>query len=70
VRPPAFTEGIFGPVAPVAGYDTVDEAVDIINASEYGLSVAIPTGDAYGAIENGRPDQVRRGAHQRPDGRR
>ena len=48
---PAFAEEIFGPVAPVAGYDTVDEAVDIINASEYGLSVAILTGDTYGAIE-------------------
>ncbi len=38
---PAYTEEIFGPIVPVIGYDTVDEAIDLINASEYGLSVAI-----------------------------
>ncbi|QZY51045.1 benzaldehyde dehydrogenase [Leucobacter tenebrionis] len=46
---PAWTEEIFGPVAPVQVYDDVDEAVDIINASDYGLSVSIITSDAYGA---------------------
>ncbi|MET8796385.1 aldehyde dehydrogenase family protein [Nocardia sp. NPDC004568] len=48
---PAWTEEIFGPVAPVLVYDTVEEAVDIINASEYGLSVGILTGDAFRAYE-------------------
>jgi benzaldehyde dehydrogenase (NAD) len=48
---PAWTEEIFGPVAPVLVYDTVEEAVDIINASEYGLSVGILTGDAFKAYE-------------------
>jgi benzaldehyde dehydrogenase (NAD) len=48
---PAFAEEIFGPVAPVIGYDTIDEAIDIINSSEYGLSVAILTSDTFGAIE-------------------
>lgn len=37
----AFTEEIFGPVAPVISYSTIDEAIDLINANEYGLSVGI-----------------------------
>jgi benzaldehyde dehydrogenase (NAD) len=37
----AWNEEIFGPVAPVMAYHNLDEAVDLINASEYGLSVAI-----------------------------
>ncbi|WP_156761222.1 aldehyde dehydrogenase family protein [Microbacterium karelineae] len=48
---PAWTEEIFGPVAPVHVYDDVDEAIDIINASEYGLSVSIITSNAYRAYE-------------------
>lgn len=38
---PAFAEEIFGPVAPVMAYMTLDEAVELINANEYGLSVGI-----------------------------
>lgn len=38
---PAFTAEIFGPVAPVIAYSTIDEAVELINANEYGLSVGI-----------------------------
>ncbi|MEU8705523.1 aldehyde dehydrogenase family protein [Streptomyces sp. NPDC048565] len=48
---PAFAEEVFGPVAPVVAYETVDEAIDLINASEYGLSVSILTGDAFAAWE-------------------
>lgn len=48
---PAWTQEIFGPVAPVQIYDDIDEAIDIINASEYGLSVSILTGHAYAAYE-------------------
>ncbi|MFE4690567.1 aldehyde dehydrogenase family protein [Streptomyces sp. NPDC056749] len=48
---PAFAEEVFGPVAPVVAYETVDEAVDIINSSEYGLSVSILTADAFAAWE-------------------
>jgi len=47
----AWTEEIFGPVAPVLVYDDIDEAIDIINASEYGLSVSILTANAYRAFE-------------------
>ncbi|PWB97647.1 aldehyde dehydrogenase family protein [Salinibacterium hongtaonis] len=32
---------IFGPVAPVISYSTIDEAIDIVNASDYGLSVSV-----------------------------
>ncbi|WP_127131388.1 aldehyde dehydrogenase family protein [Georgenia sp. SYP-B2076] len=47
----ALTQEIFGPVAPVITYDTVDEAIDLINSSEYGLSVGILTSDAFRAFE-------------------
>lgn len=38
---PGWTEEIFGPVAPVMKFSTIDEAVELANASEYGLSVGI-----------------------------
>ncbi|GAA1688410.1 benzaldehyde dehydrogenase [Microbacterium sediminicola] len=47
----AFTDEIFGPVAPVLRFDDIDEAVDLVNASEYGLSVAILANDAFRAYE-------------------
>lgn len=55
VRPehPAFAEEIFGPVAPVLRFEDVDDAIDIVNGSEYGLSAAILSGDAFGALELG-----------------
>lgn len=48
---PAFTEEIFGPVAPVTAYQTVDEAIELVNASPFGLSVSLLTSDAFGAFE-------------------
>ncbi|GAA3765246.1 benzaldehyde dehydrogenase [Microbacterium kribbense] len=48
---PAWTDEIFGPVAPVQVYDDVDEAIETINASEYGLSVSIITSNPYAAYE-------------------
>ena len=42
---PAFTEEIFGPVAPVTRVGSEDEAVDLAKASEYGLSLGIITSD-------------------------
>ena len=57
---PAFTEEIFGPVAPITTYRTVDEAIDIINSSEYGLSVAIVTANPFAAYE--LSDRIRSGA--------
>ena len=43
---PAFQQEVFGPVAPVLKFSTLNEAVDIVNQSEYGLSLAILTRDA------------------------
>ncbi|MDP9884457.1 benzaldehyde dehydrogenase (NAD) [Sinomonas atrocyanea] len=47
---PAFAEEIFGPVAPVTRFSSVDEVVDLVNANEYGLSVGI-LGDVGTAMQ-------------------
>ncbi|MFC4783925.1 aldehyde dehydrogenase family protein [Nocardioides sp. MAHUQ-72] len=44
-------EEIFGPVAPVIAYDSVEEAVALVNDDPYGLSVGVLTGDAMAAYE-------------------
>ena len=38
---PAWTDEIFGPVAPVVTFDTDDEALALANAAEYGLAGAV-----------------------------
>ncbi len=38
-------EEIFGPVAPVVGFDDEDEAIELANASEYGLVSYVHTSD-------------------------
>ncbi len=38
---PAWKDEIFGPVAPVTSFSTVEEAVALANDSEYGLSIGI-----------------------------
>ncbi|GAA2784950.1 aldehyde dehydrogenase family protein [Saccharopolyspora taberi] len=48
---PAFREEIFGPVAPVLRYRTVDEAVEIAADTEYGLSLSVLGADAMQAWE-------------------
>ena len=40
---PAFTDEIFGPVAPITVFDTDEEAVGLANASRYGLVASIYT---------------------------
>ena len=40
---PAFTEEIFGPVAPITAFDDVEEGIALANASPYGLSAAVLT---------------------------
>lgn len=45
---------IFGPVIPVIGFDTIEEAIDIANQSKFGLSSGIITNDmnkAFKAVE-------------------
>lgn len=39
-------EETFGPVMPVMAYDSIDEAVDLANDSEFGLSGAVISGSA------------------------
>ena len=38
---PAWTDEIFGPVAPVVTFASDDEAIELANASEYGLSAGV-----------------------------
>ncbi|MEZ0089027.1 benzaldehyde dehydrogenase (NAD) [Streptacidiphilus sp. EB129] len=38
---PAYAEEVFGPVAPVVPFRTVDEAIELARGSEYGLSLGI-----------------------------
>jgi benzaldehyde dehydrogenase (NAD) len=47
VRPdmPAYAEEVFGPVAPVARFGSLDEAAALASGSEYGLSLGIITRD-------------------------
>ncbi|MEU9736764.1 aldehyde dehydrogenase family protein [Streptomyces sp. NPDC048002] len=43
---PAYAEEVFGPVAPVRPFATLDEAAALASDSAYGLSLGIVTGDA------------------------
>jgi benzaldehyde dehydrogenase (NAD) len=48
---PAYCEEVFGPVAPVVSYSSLDEAVALASASSYGLSLGILSGDGLRALE-------------------
>lgn len=48
---PAYAEEVFGPVAPVVTYDSLDDAVAMASASPYGLSLGILAGDGLRALE-------------------
>jgi benzaldehyde dehydrogenase (NAD) len=48
---PAYVEEIFGPVAPVVSFDSVDEAVELAAGTEYGLSLGILTRDVYKGLQ-------------------
>jgi benzaldehyde dehydrogenase (NAD) len=48
---PAYAEEIFGPVAPVVAFDSIDEAVALASGTEYGLSLGILTRDVYKGLE-------------------
>lgn len=39
----AFQSEIFGPVAPITRFETDEEAIELVNASKYGLSAAVHT---------------------------
>ncbi|GAA2616443.1 benzaldehyde dehydrogenase [Paractinoplanes durhamensis] len=48
---PAFAREIFGPVAPVARFGSIEEAIALATDTEYGLSLGIVTRDAMRGIE-------------------
>ncbi|MER6052041.1 aldehyde dehydrogenase family protein (plasmid) [Streptomyces sp. BHT-5-2] len=48
---PAYGEEVFGPVAPVRAFRTLDEAVALANESPYGLALGVVTRDAARALE-------------------
>jgi benzaldehyde dehydrogenase (NAD) len=48
---PAYLEEIFGPVAPIVPFDSVDEAVKLASQTEYGLSLGILTRDVMKGLE-------------------
>jgi benzaldehyde dehydrogenase (NAD) len=48
---PAYVEEVFGPVAPVVRYHSLDEAVALAADTEYGLSLGILTNDGLAALE-------------------
>ncbi|MFF3439780.1 benzaldehyde dehydrogenase [Streptosporangium sp. NPDC002721] len=45
-RAPAYVQEVFGPVAPVLPFSTIEEAAALASDSEYGLSLGILTRDA------------------------
>ena len=48
---PAYCEEVFGPVAPIVPYSSLDEAVALASGSPYGLSLGILSGDGLRALE-------------------
>jgi benzaldehyde dehydrogenase (NAD) len=48
---PAFAEEIFGPVAPVVAYSSVDDAVQLAADTEYGLALGIVTRDIMRGLD-------------------
>jgi benzaldehyde dehydrogenase (NAD) len=47
----AYRQEIFGPVAPIVAFDSLDEAIELAAGTEYGLSVAILTRDVMKGLE-------------------
>jgi benzaldehyde dehydrogenase (NAD) len=51
VEAPAYREEIFGPVAPVTAFSSLDEVVELATGTDYGLSLGILTRDVYAGLE-------------------
>jgi benzaldehyde dehydrogenase (NAD) len=51
VDAPAYREEIFGPVAPVTPFSSIDEVVGLAAGTEYGLSLGILTRDVYQGLQ-------------------
>jgi succinyl-CoA reductase len=56
----ALAEEVFGPVAPITTFETIDEAIEIANSTPYGLQSAIFTSDTKKAIRMSR--EIKAGA--------
>ena len=67
IEAPAYQEEIFGPVAPVTPFSSLDEVVELAAGTEYGLSLGILTRDVYAGLQLAERIPTRAGAHQRPD---
>jgi benzaldehyde dehydrogenase (NAD) len=50
VDAPAYQEEIFGPVAPVTAFSSLDEVVQLASGTDYGLSLGILTRDVYAGL--------------------
>ncbi len=48
---PAYANEVFGPVAPVVRFSTLDEVVNLAGGTEYGLSLGILTRDVMKGLE-------------------
>ena len=51
VEAPAYREEVFGPVAPVTPFSSLDEVVELAHGTEYGLSLGILTRDVYAGLQ-------------------
>jgi benzaldehyde dehydrogenase (NAD) len=51
---PAYANEVFGPVAPVVPFSSLDEAVALASGSEYGLSLGVLTRDVMKGLELAR----------------
>lgn len=51
ISSPAYAEEVFGPVAPVVSFSSVDELVKLAADSEYGLSLGVLTKDVMRGLE-------------------
>ena len=60
------TEEIFGPVIPIAPYDSFDEAISLANDSNFGLAASLMTQDAALAMDFMNSRGGRDDLHQRP----
>ena len=67
---PAFTDEIFGPVAPVTTFRDDAEAVELANATAYGLVAAVQSGSPQRARGGRRPAARRHGPRERLDDQR
>jgi len=48
---PAYANEVFGPVAPITPFDSIEEAVALASDTEYGLSLGILTRDVMKGVE-------------------